>query len=149
MTPKKGKVFSVAVSLVLLLIASGCPMYMTAAFLHDKAADEKGNDEELGADPIGIQNADAEITLAWDPPPDSVQAYKLFFRIHDTATWYSLADGLPADPAPEYTVQRGSVGNGLFDFGVKAVDSASAESEMHSSLETTAQPDTGWYLIWD
>ena len=41
----------------------------------------------------------AQVTLAWDAPPSAVAAYELFFRIHDTADWYTLADDLPAAPA--------------------------------------------------
>ena len=80
--------------------------------------------------------------------PTVEERAKLFFRIHDTAGWYSLVEGVAADPAPEYTVQHSALGSGIFDFGVVAVNAESAESSMHVSLQTTAEPETGWYLVW-
>ena len=130
------------------LCLSGCPMYTMVAFKHDKAADQPGGGS-LGDYPSEVKSVSTEITLAWDPPPTPIQSYELFFRIHDAADWYSLAAGLPDDPEPEYTVQHAAVGNGIFDFGVKAVNAEAVESSMHQSLETSAQPDTGWYLVWE
>ncbi len=41
------------------------------------------------------------------------------------------------------------IGSGMFDFGVTAKDAEENESSMHMSLQTTAQPDTGWFLVWE
>ena len=39
-------------------------------------------------------------------------------------------------------------GDGDYDFGVVAVDPETEESAMHTCLDDTAQPDSGWYLSW-
>lgn len=135
--------------LILVFCLFGCPMYTMVAFKHDKALDQSGGGGSLGDYPTEVKNAGTEVTLAWDPPPTPIQAYELFFRIHDATDWYSLIAGLPSDPAPQYTVQHAAVGNGIFDFGVKAVSAEAVESSMHLSLETSAQPETGWYLVWE
>jgi hypothetical protein len=138
------------VLVILLVYLSGCTMYMAVAFKHSEAEGVGGGDgASLSDDPRGVTTSATQVTLAWDPAPSSVATYKVFFRIHDTSTWYSLTDTLTADPAPQYTVQHSDVDNGIFDFGVVAVNAESAASRMHMSVETTAQPDTGWFLVWE
>jgi hypothetical protein len=150
MIGKVSKIAVLSVLVVLLIYLSGCTMYMAVAFKHSQAEGVgDGDGASLSDDPLGVTTSAAEVTLAWDPPPSSVATYKVFFRIHDTSTWYSLTDSLTADPAPQYTVQHSDVDNGIFDFGVVAVNAESAASSMHMSVETTAQPDTGWFLVWE
>lgn len=137
-----------------LLNLSGCPMYTAVAFKYAKAggsSSEGGSSEgaAITEDPAAVNKSADSITLAWDPPPSAVAKYRVFFRIHDTSTWYSLEDNLTAESEPEYTVQHEDVNSGIFDFGVVAVNSEALESNMHQSLENTAQPETGWYLIWE
>ena len=148
MFQKLSKAAFLPVLALLLCCLVGCPMYTAVAFKYAKAGDDPGGGGSLGDDPSGLTSSAAEVTLAWDPPPSPVQTYKLFFRIHDTSTWYSLLPDVTAGPSPEYTVQYDDVRSGIFDFGVKAVNE-DAESNMHISVETTAQPDTGWYLVWE
>jgi hypothetical protein len=61
-----------------------------------------------------------------------------------------IEEELSATPSPEYMLDNDDIGNGIFDFGVvaKDLDSETEESALHSSLDVTAQPDTGWYLVW-
>ena len=147
MVRKALKTVFLSAAILLMACVSGCTMYMAAAFKYPRAegADDGGSQ---AVNPAGVSSSAAEVTLAWDPPPSAIASYKLFFRIHDTAGWYSLVEGVAADPAPEYTVQHSALGSGIFDFGVVAVNTESAESSMHVSLQTTAEPETGWYLVW-
>jgi len=150
MAGKSVKILLLSLLAGLLLYLAGCTMYMAVAFRYSTAEVAGGGGEEHGAtDPQEVSSTAAEVTLAWDPPPSSIAAYRVLFRIHDCSSWYSLDDDLAAEPAPEFTVQHTAVGSGIFDFGVIAVDAEDAESAMHLSLETTAQPDTGWYLVWE
>ena len=111
-----------------VITTSGCVLYALTAF---KYAREGGQDltenQETGSDPAEVLSSEAQITLAWDPPPSAVDTYKLLFRIHDTQDWY-LIEQITAEPSPQYTVLNDDLGNGMFDFGVKAVDSGSEES---------------------
>ena len=88
-----------------------------------------------------------EVTLAWDPPPSEISTYKIFYRSHESGTWI-LFDEIPADDDPEYTLFHGDFGDGDYDFGIVAVDPETEESAMHTCLDDTAQPESGWYLSW-
>ena len=136
-----GRVLSLAVALsaaaLVVLSFGGCLMYLASEFLPEQDA------ENLAAP---TQSSAAQITLAWDPPGGTVLKYRAYFRIHGTTDWVQLAE-IPAAPAPEYTVLHSTLGNGEFDFGVIALYDDS-QSALHSSLDTSASPTTGWYLMW-
>jgi hypothetical protein len=149
----KKKFGKVLVCVFLLLPLIGCPMYTAVGFKYAESSEGGGDDQILGDDPDGIETTEDTVTLAWDSPSPNVDYYRLSFRIHganppDSVPWYIIEDNILADPNPEYPVDR--VGSGPFDFGVvaKDLDADIEESALHSSLDITAQPTTGWYLIW-
>jgi hypothetical protein len=148
-----GKMVGVClVCALLLLLVLGCPMYTAVGFKYAEASDV-GNETTEGTDPGEIEITENSVTLAWDAPSQDIDFYRVLFRIHGAvppASWLVLEENLSANPSPEYTVNNADVGNGIFDFGVVAKDmeAGTEESALHSSLDTTAQPDTGWYLIW-
>ena len=88
-----------------------------------------------------------QLTLQWDSPPSAVDHYTVFFRVHGTPDWVTLAD-VPAAPMPECTVAHTTLGDGEFDFAVVAVDASEMWSSYHTSLDVTAQPQSGWYVSW-
>lgn len=133
----------------LLLYLLGCPMYTAVAFKYAKAGGGSEGGAEVAEDPSAVISSAESITLAWDPSPSAVTLYRLYFRIHDTSTWYSLPDSAEAVPSPEYKVSHTGIEPGPYDFGVKAVNAEDFESNMHMSIDATAEPDTGWYLIWE
>ena len=110
---------------------------------------EADDDAAAGSDPQELFSVDNQITLAWDAPPSAVDTYKLLFRVHGTQDWSLLQDNIPAAVPPEYTVLHEPALNGLWDFGVVAVDGMGEQSVVHNSLDVTADPDSGWYLLWD
>ncbi len=94
------------------------------------------------------------IQLEWDPPPVNeeydflpVVSYKIYYRIHGMNDWI-LLDLIPADQNPKYTVYHSDLGNGSYDFAISAVQISDSESQLHSSLDTSADPVGGWYIIW-
>jgi len=121
--------------------ASGCSLYL----LQNLDAPESIPDPADGAEKV-LYTAE-EVTLAWDPPPSEISTYKIFYRAHESGSWI-LFDEIAAEDNPEYTLYHADFGNGEFDFGVVAVDGEAEESEMHTSLDDTAQPECGWYLAW-
>jgi len=125
----------------LLFCTGGCSLYL----LQNLDVSGSTPDPDSGAEKV-LSSAE-EITLAWDPPPSEIATYKIFYRSHESGTWI-LFDEIPADDNPEYTLYHGDFGNGDYDFGVVAVDTETAESAMHTSLDDTAQPETGWFLSW-
>ena len=102
-------------------------------------------ESDTGADKVLCSGE--EVTLAWDPPPSEISTYKIFYRPHESGSWILFAE-IPADDNPEYTLYHADFGNGDFDFGVIAVNGGTGESDMHTSLDDTAQPACGWYLAW-
>jgi hypothetical protein len=106
--------------------------------------------EQDGGTGIGVQRISAgeTVTLAWDPSSEEVTSYKVFYCEHGTANWILLTQ-IPAQIDPTLTLHQADFGNGSFDFGVEAVSDDGAESQMHTSLDPTAQPTSGWYLTWD
>ena len=131
---------------VLYAVTTGCSMDMLQD-LHSPSdwTPEPAPGAEAVAEKVLCDTE--EIILAWDPPHSEVAGYKVFYRSHESANWV-LLDEIPCDDDPEYILYHCDFGNGDFDFGVVAVNEETAESAMHTSLDDTAQPDTGWYLSW-
>ncbi len=135
-------------TLLLLLIAvvplaatlSGCVLPDYAAFL-------KTNGQTTGSDEKMITTSADPIVLQWDPPTTPVANYGVYFRIHGSTEWTKLAE-VPADPQPSYSVSKATLGVGEFDFAVDAIDAAGDQSALHTSLDATADPTTGWYIQW-
>lgn len=106
---------------------------------------------ELRLDKIEI-TAD-QVTLAWDPPEAAADAvpvasYRLYYRAHKSAAWILLTE-VTATDAPEYTVTSTALTPDNYDFAVTSVGVNGLESEYHTSLDRTADPPSGWYLIWN
>ncbi len=88
-----------------------------------------------------------ELTLEWDAPQNTVDHYTVYSRVHGSSDWVVLTD-VSGESQPEYTIAHSAVGNGEFDFAVATVDSSGQRSAYHTSLDTTAEPQTGWYVSW-
>ena len=98
-------------ALVLTVSASGCDWIRSIA---------------LG-DSMQIVQKSPKLTLAWDPPlsdipnrPTEVASYQIYCREHGTSYWRFLGE-ISATSHPEYTVEHSQLGDGLFDFAVRAV----------------------------
>jgi len=96
----------------------------------------------------------SDLTLAWDPPltdipnrPTEVAKYQIYCREHGTSEWEILGD-IPASPHPEYTVEHGFLGDGLYDFAIQAITQNGLASPLHTSLDSNADPASGWYVFW-
>ena len=128
--------------IILSAATSGCSLYMLQSL---EIPDDGAPDPGAGAQKVLCSTE--EVTLAWDPPPSDIASYKIFYRSHESGSWI-LFDEIPADDDPEYTLYHGDFGDGDYDFGVVAVDADTEESAMHTCLDNTAQPESGWYLSW-
>ena len=130
----------------------GCPMYTAVGFKYAESSEGGGDGQTQGTDPDAIEITGETVTLAWNAPSPEIDYYRLVFRIHGDSpgSWLVLQENIVATPSPEYTIDEDQREYGMFDFGVVAKDleSETEESALHTSLDTTAQPDTGWYLIW-
>ncbi len=152
---EKSKTYLVLLVFVLLILfLFGCPMYTAVGFKYAESTGGTEDEQTIGTDPEEVEVTDEVLTLAWDVPSPEIDFYRVLFRIHGAnppESWLVMEENLSAAPSPEYTVDNADIGNGIFDFGVvaKDLDADTEESALHSSLDITAQPDTGWYLIWN
>ena len=101
-----------------------------------------------------ILHKSTKLTLAWDPPikdipnlPTEVVGYKIYYRDHGTSSWRLLSE-IPASPHPEYTLEYDRVGGGLYDFAVCAITTDGQTSPLHTSLDSNADPISGWHVLW-
>ncbi len=101
-----------------------------------------------------ILHKSSELTLAWDPPladipnrPTEVEKYQVYYREHGTLDWRFLGEA-PASPHPEYTVEHRLLGDGQYDFAIRAITQSGQASLLHSSLDSSADPVCGWYVFW-
>jgi hypothetical protein len=101
-----------------------------------------------------ILQKSTKLTLAWDPPmtdipnrPTEVATYQIYGREHGTSYWRLLGE-VPASRHPEFTVDHERIGNGLFDFAVRAISVEGKVSPLHTSLDSNADPVSGWYVLW-
>ena len=154
MINKKVRIFVRPLYLIMLFcmmaVASSCALATISAFKYSKETTIETDDgAAIGTDPEELFSVDNQITLAWDAPPSAVDTYKVLLRVHDTQDWLLLQDNISAAAPLEYIVLHEPALNGVWDFGVVAVDDMSEESAVHNSLDVTADPNSGWYLIWD
>ncbi len=91
--------------------------------------------------------------LAWDGnditlnSSSSVICYKVYFKKHNTHTWTFLKDTIDSD-ITEITISDEILDYGIYDLGVAAQADDNSISEIHSSLDLTADPTNGWYINW-
>ena len=87
-------------------------------------------------------------SIAWDAPDGEVESYDLYYREHGTEEWLPL--GAVGADTLQFEVSDATLpdGYGLYDFAVRSVEATGETSEYHTSLDETAQPQTGWYVDW-
>ena len=118
-------------------VLSGCAMYDPGVFEEVKPGGEVRMKTSI----------ESEITLEWSPSSSSVKSYRIYYRDHGAVFWIFL-DEIPEIAAPQYTININDIGAGSYDFGVSAVGLDDQESGLHTSLDVTADPSTGWFLSW-
>jgi hypothetical protein len=94
------------------------------------------------------------IILEWNPPdlqfplpPLSISSYRIYYSNHGAQGW-SLLGEVAATGNPSYALRHSDFGDGAYDFAVDAVDSRGEGSALHTSLDASANPFGGWYVIW-
>lgn len=93
----------------------------------------------------------AEFVLAWDAgsstsPDDPLVGYTLYYRSRGTHEWSLL--GTTTATQRSFTVGTAQLAYGEYDFAVTSRSASGGESDLHTSLESTARPEYGWYLRW-
>ncbi len=96
----------------------------------------------------------SSFTLAWDSGgpdipnnPNSAVQYKVYYRNHGSYYWRLLME-IENSGSSECIINDEIMDYGVYDFAVSAVSEQGNESAFHSSLDSTANPFTGWYINW-
>jgi len=87
-------------------------------------------------------------SIAWDPDPLSgiPDTYRMYFRSRGAEPWSFLSEVTP-DIEPEFTINQDNLSFGIYEFAVSAVIGG-VESNLHTSMDDTASPGTGWFVDW-
>ena len=137
------------IGLALLITTTGCALYDLGDLTQDPiVSDHQSKNKVIQM----IEYRADTLTLAWEPPDcdcvDSpIKGYLVLVRPLDSSRWRRIGTA-GADPHPRYSVRHSDLGDGRFVFGVVAVDELDLESDVHSSLDRTAVPGSGWYVRW-
>jgi hypothetical protein len=106
-------------------------------------------------DPKWITPKSDTITLFWnavDNGIDSVRSYELFYLPYPSpadSAWKYLKT-VPASSQPTALVYRKEINLATpFFFGVRCVTKENVRSDVHSSLDSTANIRNGWYIKWN
>lgn len=104
--------------------------------------------------PIEIVVKGDHFTLAWDAggseipnDPGRVVQYKVYYRVHGSYNWQFLME-VENSGSPECLVTSKDMDYGRYDFAVSAITEQQGVSALHSSLDRTADPFSGWYINW-
>jgi hypothetical protein len=116
-----------------------------------KTRQQPANDEPATAVTTATKASVTKVTvsgtnfsLGWDDATEAV-TYNVFVRIHDGTEWKAIASGVAT---PSLVISTSMLSYGVYDFAVSHVTEDEIESEKHTSLDTTADPATGWYVEW-
>jgi len=86
-------------------------------------------------------------TISWDyDSVTEVDEYRIYYREHNSFIWTFLGSTVSGSVL-EFTIDQNILAFGAYDLAVSSVAGA-VESELHSSMDDSAVPATGWYIDW-
>lgn len=120
----------------------------TVRVLNEAAVEVSAQFEDLNRIAEGIELAEDSFTLAWEDESDEdvTEEYRVYVRNHGEQEWTFLCTVPPAEE-PQLTVNVDLLSYGSYEFAVSEVVEGD-ESDLHTSLDDSAQPSWGWYLNW-
>ena len=111
---------------------------------------DRGDDGSGSIQPLMVTVRSDEFTLAWDAPEGggTVDSYQLHYREYGGQQWLEL--GSVNSDQLDFEVNQQNLGDGWgqYEFAVQSIDPEGTPSEYHTSVCSTAQPETGWYVNW-
>lgn len=140
------KRISISIAIVMVLFLSSCDMI--GLLMHQSLDNDNSGDGTKVAvlEPVLVE-ADSFV-LAWnDDSPDSAARYTVFYSMHGTEDWTELTS-VSSENGLQIEIDESLLARGEWDFGIISSSNAGEDSAMHTSLETSAIPTTGWYLVW-
>lgn len=76
-----------------------------------------------------------------------ISSFRLHYRDHGTFKWFYLSE-IPASNEKWFFISEDQLDYGIYDFAVSYINKEGIESELHTSLEASAKPMSGWYVNW-
>jgi hypothetical protein len=146
-TSRITRFFSAAACILMCAVVAGCSFPDFSLLFPQPTGGDVPVSPAPPVDTQAITSSAAQITLQWTASSDAITGYDVYYRAHGTASWILLGQAA-VDPTPQYTILHSILGNGSFDFAIDAVNAYEVKSGLHTSLDATAQPSTGWYLEW-
>lgn len=98
------------------------------------------------SNPVALGVTGENFTLAWDPSDGDVTGYEVYYRPHGDDTWTELGTTGASDT--QFEVSSAILDYGTYEFAVAATIDGGGSTDYHTSLDATADPDSGWYLEW-
>lgn len=93
-----------------------------------------------------ISITEENFTVSWSNSETTADSYKIYYRAHGSSDWIYLST-TASGSVLEYTIDQSILPYGTYDIAVSTV-TGSLESELHTSMDDTASPSTGWYIDW-
>lgn len=130
------KIFLYSVLILIIVVSTGSCSFLFSNMTHAMEIIVKGN----------------YFTIEWDNPvylekTDNIQSYRIYIRRHGYHYWQQV-DEVEYLKGPSCTIKRNDFPPGKYDVGVSAVNHEGMESAIHSSMDTDASPQGGWYIFW-
>jgi hypothetical protein len=85
-------------------------------------------------------------TISWDYDDTAADEYRIYYRTHGTYLWNYLGT-TGSGSIQSFSIDQSLLSYGVYDLAVSTVI-GEEESELHSSMDDTAIPATGWYIDW-
>lgn len=97
-----------------------------------------------------VEVTGSDFTIEWDYDGITPEYFQVMYRNRGSGDWLWVDLGQTTDGSiKEYTVIHNTpLDYGIYEFAVKAVVFVGIESELHSTLDSEADPVTGWYVNW-
>lgn len=142
-------------TLFLVFIAAGCTnplqlMIPSSASQAEERPEPVAAEDEVADEPVSavqrVVVSASEFSLAWDYPVQDAGTFTIYYRHVDSDRWQLLKTGLSA---PLLSVDDSMLGYGDYEFAVSFTSENGVESGLHTSLDSTAIPTTGWYIAWE
>ena len=93
-----------------------------------------------------IMISDSSFTLAWDTDSSSEEAYRIYARTRGAYDW-TFIEEQPASSGLKFVIDSSKLAFGTWEFAVSSIENG-IESELHTSMDDSALPATGWYIDW-
>ena len=136
-TNSRINVFHLIIQIGIIMFIFGCQNPLTFKFApppeHTKSQIQK------------VAVSGSQFTLAWDDDALGPDTFSVYARPFGESQWKSIAKGVTSY---SLTITSRLLSFGNYEFAVSRVSVDGTESNLLTSLDASAIPNTGWYLEW-